>query len=58
MLNFTHQSAVHYMMFTSSSIERVEYVAMLARASHLVLKVKVEAVTKKVSPVLAKLSGD
>jgi len=58
MLNFTHQSAVHYMTFTSSSIERVEHVTMLARASHLVLKVKVEAVTKKVSPVPANPSGD
>jgi len=58
MLNLTHQSAVHYMTFTSSSIERVEHVAMLARASHPVLKVKVEAVTKKVSPVPANPSGD
>jgi len=58
MLNFTHQSAVHYMTFTSSSIERVEHVAMLARASPLVLKVKVEAMTKKVSPVPANPSGD
>jgi len=57
-LNFTHQSAVHYMTFTSSSIERVEHVAMFARASHLVLKVKVEAMTKKVSPVLTNPSGD
>jgi len=58
MLNFTHQSAVQYMTFTSSSIERVEHVATLARASHLEVKVKVEAVHKKVSPVPANLSGD
>jgi len=42
MLNFTHQIVVQYMTFTSSSIERVEYVAMIARASHLEVKVKVE----------------
>ena len=58
MLNFTHQSAVQYMTFTSSSIERVEHVAMLARASHLEVKVKVEAVHKKVLPVPANPSGD
>ena len=46
------------MTFTSSSIERVEHVAMHARASHLVMKVKVEAVTKKVSPVPANPSGN
>ena len=57
MLNFTQHCAVHYMTFTSSSIERVGHVAMLARASRLVSTVKVEAVTKKVAPTLVNPSG-
>jgi len=46
------------MTFTSSSIERVEHVAMLAKASHPVLIVRIESVLKKVSPVPANPSGD
>jgi len=57
MLQFIQQCDVHDITFTTPSIERVAHVAMLARASHLVLKVKVEAVTKKVSPVPANPSG-
>ena len=46
------------MTFTSSSIQRVEHVAMLAKASHPVLTVKVESVPEKVSPILVNPSGD
>jgi len=58
MLQFMQQCDVHDITFTTSFIDRVEHVAMLARASHIVLTVKVEAVTKKVSPAPANPSGD
>jgi len=58
MLKFSQQCALHDVKFTSSSVERVEHVAMLVRASRLVLTVKAEAVTQKVSPAPVNPSGD
>jgi len=47
MLKFSQRCVVHDVKFRSSSVERVEHVAKLARASRLVLTVKAEAVTQK-----------
>jgi len=58
LLEFIQQRTVHDLTFKSSSIERVQHVASLANASHLVSTVMTKAVTTTVSPALADLSGD
>ena len=58
LLEFVQQCTVHDLTFKSSSLERVDHVARLARASHLVLTVMVEAVTTTASPVPANPSGN